>query len=52
MSRGLSHVLDDLAEELLYRFKTHRVVSDLQIYNISYAAWKYSLITPPSTFRR
>ena len=36
----------------VYRFKTHRTVPDLQICNISYAARKYSLITPSSTFRR
>jgi len=36
----------------LYRSKTNRTGSDLGSHKISYAAWWYSLITPPSTFRR
>ena len=36
----------------LYRFKTRRTMSNLRIHGISYAARWYSLITPPSTFRR
>ena len=36
----------------LYRFKTNCTVSDLGFHKISYAAWWYSLIRPPSTFRR
>ena len=40
------------SDTALYRFKTHRMVFELGIHEISRAAWEYSLITPPSTFRR
>jgi len=36
----------------LYHFKTRRMVSGLRFHEIGYAAWQYSLIMPPSTFRR
>ncbi len=58
VARGLSVAqMEQLLLELcqastLYRFITRRTVSDLVIHGISYAAWKYSLTRPPSTFRR
>ena len=36
----------------LYSFKTNRMASDVGVHGISYAAQKYSLIRPSSTFRR
>jgi len=36
----------------LYRFKTYRTASGLVIHGFCYAAWWYSLITPPGTFVR
>jgi hypothetical protein len=36
----------------VYRFKTLRTVPGLGIHEVGYAAWQYSLITPPSTLRR
>jgi hypothetical protein len=37
---------------LVYRFKNRRALSNLRIHEISYGALQYSLVTPPSTFRR